>query len=181
MVPHVDRAEDVPYYHPVLRKLAFKYSSEIPSGSASNAKNADEVTAELADSGAEAKGTISISILPFPTEPSSALQQGNQSPITSTSASSTDEPAQITSLSSVLPNRTYRTCLHLLETLHKHGWGRITGYQKRVVHDVRLKFHIIRSYIIFVTLLARYLPRCPFSIAAFPPHPVADFSLSSCR
>ncbi|WRT69740.1 uncharacterized protein IL334_006731 [Kwoniella shivajii] len=32
--------------------------------------------------------------------------------------------------------RLYRTCLALLETLHKHGYGQFVGYQKRRVHDV---------------------------------------------
>jgi tRNASer (uridine44-2'-O)-methyltransferase len=34
------------------------------------------------------------------------------------------------------PNsRLYRTCLALLETLHRYGWGAMTNYQKRVIHD----------------------------------------------
>lgn len=38
------------------------------------------------------------------------------------------------------PNsRLYRTCLALLETVFRHGWGFLTGYKKRVVHDVRRK------------------------------------------
>ncbi|KAF5335627.1 hypothetical protein D9758_014800 [Tetrapyrgos nigripes] len=35
------------------------------------------------------------------------------------------------------PNgRIYRTCLALLDTLHRYGWGAMTNYQKRVQHDV---------------------------------------------
>ena len=34
------------------------------------------------------------------------------------------------------PNsRVYRTCLALLETLHRYGWGAMTNYKKRVHHD----------------------------------------------
>ncbi|KAF8652298.1 hypothetical protein AX16_004456 [Volvariella volvacea WC 439] len=34
------------------------------------------------------------------------------------------------------PNsRLYRTCLALLQTLYKYGWGAMTNYQKRVMHD----------------------------------------------
>ena len=34
------------------------------------------------------------------------------------------------------PNsRLYRTCLALLETLHRYGWGAMTNYKKRVIHD----------------------------------------------
>lgn len=32
--------------------------------------------------------------------------------------------------------RLYRTCLSLLETLHRYGWGTLTQYKKRVLHDV---------------------------------------------
>ncbi|KAI0297122.1 hypothetical protein BC826DRAFT_174962 [Russula brevipes] len=32
--------------------------------------------------------------------------------------------------------RLYRTCLSLLETLHRYGWGALTQYKKRVAHDV---------------------------------------------
>ena len=32
--------------------------------------------------------------------------------------------------------RLYRTCLSLLETLHRYGWGALTQYKKRVMHDV---------------------------------------------
>jgi len=32
--------------------------------------------------------------------------------------------------------RLYRTCLSLLETLHRYGWGALTQYKKRVLHDV---------------------------------------------
>lgn len=34
-----------------------------------------------------------------------------------------------------LNSRLYRTCLALLETLHRYGWGTMTQYKKRVVHD----------------------------------------------
>ena len=32
--------------------------------------------------------------------------------------------------------RLYRTCLSLLDTLHRYGWGALTHYKKRVMHDV---------------------------------------------
>ncbi|OBZ79249.1 tRNA (uracil-O(2)-)-methyltransferase [Grifola frondosa] len=32
-------------------------------------------------------------------------------------------------------SRLYRTCLALLETLHRYGWGAKTNYRKRVMHD----------------------------------------------
>lgn len=34
------------------------------------------------------------------------------------------------------PNsRLYRTCLALLETVHRYGWGVMGNYKKRVIHD----------------------------------------------
>lgn len=34
-----------------------------------------------------------------------------------------------------LNSRLYRTCLALLETLHRYCWGAQTNYKKRVHHD----------------------------------------------
>ena len=34
-----------------------------------------------------------------------------------------------------LNSRIYRTCLALLDTLHRYGWGALTNYKKRVHHD----------------------------------------------
>ncbi|KAJ4470200.1 DUF1613 domain-containing protein [Lentinula aciculospora] len=33
-------------------------------------------------------------------------------------------------------SRLFRTCLALLDTLHRYGWGATTNYRKRVIHDV---------------------------------------------
>lgn len=32
-------------------------------------------------------------------------------------------------------SRLFKTCYLLLDTIHKHGWGAMTGYQKRMTHD----------------------------------------------
>ena len=34
-----------------------------------------------------------------------------------------------------LNSRLYRTCLALLDTLDRYGWGAMTNYKKRVLHD----------------------------------------------
>lgn len=141
MVPHADRAEDIPYYHPVLRKLAFRYSSAVPPVDGKGCEKPEAAPETSTPDQPPVRGTISISILPFveesDTEPVSA-ENGSR-------ASTGTISGEILS-SDILPNRTYRTCLHLLETLHKHGWGRLTGYQKRVVHDVGSDFivHLMR-------------------------------------
>lgn len=136
MLPHSDRPEDIPYYHPVLRKLAFRYSSAVPSV---EAVAADVEASTSATEQPEILGTISISILPFLEESATQSTKPIDRSTSRSIVSGTEAPGQGLS-SDVLPNRTYRTCLHLLETLHKHGWGRVTGYQKRVVHDVRSEF-----------------------------------------
>ncbi len=129
MIPEVEKEEEIPYYHPKLRALAFHYK-ELPLRSVFDDDDNDE------DSNGESSpslstttpgqppilGTISISILPFPNEYNAAAS----SPVSS-NAMTADK---------LLPNRTYRTCLHLLETVHKHAYGKMVGYQKRMVHDV---------------------------------------------
>lgn len=41
--------------------------------------------------------------------------------------------------------RLYRTCLALLETLHRYGWGALTQYKKRVLHDVLVSREIYQD------------------------------------
>jgi tRNASer (uridine44-2'-O)-methyltransferase len=81
-LPHVSAASEMPFYHPVVRGIAFLH----------------EWTA------AESRGTISISYLFFNEDDRSSV-------------------------------RLKRTALRLLEVIHKHGQGRLEGYQKRVHHD----------------------------------------------
>ncbi|TFK33395.1 DUF1613 domain-containing protein [Crucibulum laeve] len=80
LTPIVPPGSTLPYYHPAISHLAFRYLSSSPP-------------------------TLLIEALPLPNTP-------------------TD------------PNsRLYRTCLALLETLHRYGWGAMTNYKKRVQHD----------------------------------------------
>ncbi|EMD42208.1 hypothetical protein CERSUDRAFT_147858 [Gelatoporia subvermispora B] len=80
LTPIVEAGGSLPYYHPTVSHLAFRYiSADIP--------------------------LLRIEAVPLPGTP-------------------TD------------PNsRLYRTCLALLETLHRYGWGAMTNYKKRVIHD----------------------------------------------
>ncbi|KAH6628659.1 hypothetical protein F5144DRAFT_320082 [Chaetomium tenue] len=81
-LPHVSAASEMPFYHPIVRGIAFLHEWEA----------------------AESRGCISISYLFFNEEDRSVV-------------------------------RLTRTALRLLEVIHKHGKGRIEGYQKRVHHD----------------------------------------------
>jgi tRNASer (uridine44-2'-O)-methyltransferase len=65
-------------------------------------------------------------------------------PTTTTTTTTTSSPAAALRIEAV-PHagtsldpgaRLYRTCLSLLETLHRYGWGALTHYKKRVAHDV---------------------------------------------
>ncbi|KAK3311430.1 uncharacterized protein B0T15DRAFT_75239 [Chaetomium strumarium] len=82
-LPHISTPSEMPFYHPVVRGIAFLH----------------EWTAA-----AESRGSISISYLFFSEEDRSSV-------------------------------RLVRTALRLLEVIHKHGKGRLEGYQKRVHHD----------------------------------------------
>lgn len=80
LTPLVEPGSSLPYYHPAVSHLAFRYFTLDPP-------------------------MLQIEVIPLPGTP-------------------TD------------PNsRLYRTCLALLETLHRYGWGAMTNYKKRVIHD----------------------------------------------
>jgi tRNASer (uridine44-2'-O)-methyltransferase len=81
-LPHVSAPSEMPFYHPIVRGIAFLH----------------EWTA------AESCGSISISYLFFSEQDRSSI-------------------------------RLTRTALRLLEVIHKHGKGRLAGYQKKVHHD----------------------------------------------
>ncbi|KAF9261176.1 DUF1613 domain-containing protein [Marasmius fiardii PR-910] len=84
LTPIVTPESPLPYYHPTISHLAFRYITE-----------GDE---EI----------LRIEAIPLPN-------------------------------TSLDPNaRLYRTCLALLDTLHRYGWGAMTNYQKRVQHDVHV-------------------------------------------
>ena len=74
----------LPYYHPTVTHLAFRFVPSTSSGPAA----------------------LRIEVVPLP---GTSLDLGA---------------------------RLYRTCLSLLETLHRYGWGALTQYKKRVAHDV---------------------------------------------
>ena len=76
----MEPGSSLPYYHPAVSHLAFRYLTLDPP----------RLRLEL------------IPLLDTPTDPNSRL---------------------------------YRTCLALLETLHRYGWGAVANYKKRVIHD----------------------------------------------
>jgi len=80
LTPTISPGESLPYYHPAVSHIAFRYIDSDPP-------------------------SLRIELKPLPN-------------------TSTD-----------LNSRLYRTCLALLETLHRYGWGALTNYKKRVNHD----------------------------------------------
>jgi tRNASer (uridine44-2'-O)-methyltransferase len=98
-----DGARDLPWYHPPVRHLAFRY---------------------IQDVGGANLPVIRVEIVPLHPEDSSASGVAPSAVVA--------DPA----------SRLYRTCLSLLETVWKYGKGMMTGYKKRVVHDVRARVTI---------------------------------------
>lgn len=143
-LPDAESAADVPYYHPAVRKLAFVWEAADESAEAVF----DEAT------GDKVYGRISISYLPFEDSPEAvgpdvflvpppnkAKAARKRSPL----APVTEEPAVVLAAEdkagadearALAEKRLQRTCLALLEKLHKHGHGSLNGYVKRVIHDV---------------------------------------------
>lgn len=87
LTPRLAEQGTLPYYHPTVAHLAFRYAT---------AWNRDALVANH----------LIIEIVPLNT-------------------------TQID-----VSSRIYRTCLALLETLDRYGWGAANNYQKRVTHDV---------------------------------------------
>ena len=167
MIPLVKRVEDIPFFHPPVRKLVFHYETQIgdrqPSGEdqiVDQMKNlstsGEEETAGTAMQTPEILGRISISYLPFPasesTSPSSSSEPTGmmprlavrrtsmprkRSPLAGPSSESAPAEAMAKEDTKVTEARLDRTCLALLERVYKHGFGSMVGYQKRVNHDVR--------------------------------------------
>ncbi|KAI9657470.1 MAG: tRNA(Ser) Um(44) 2'-O-methyltransferase [Bathelium mastoideum] len=107
-VPHVERVEEVPFYHPAVRAIAFlhvwKRGAETEGGEGRNGERRDEQLSNDGDVVSGGKGTLSIHVVPFP---ETELQGA----------------------------RLDRTIRNLLQVLHKHGHGHMQGYAKRVHHD----------------------------------------------
>ncbi|KAF9473926.1 DUF1613-domain-containing protein [Pholiota conissans] len=80
LTPIVKAGSSLPYYHPTVLHLAFRYLKSDPP-------------------------MLQIDVVPLSGTPLD------------------------------LNSRLYRTCLALLETLHRYGWGAVTNYKKRVNHD----------------------------------------------
>lgn len=93
LAPIIRQGETMPYYHPAVTHLIFRYHLRRSSESS-----------EADDS---AYPQIRIEVVPLP---------------------NASDPRDVNS-------RLYRTCLALLETIHRYGWGAMTNYKKRVIHD----------------------------------------------
>lgn len=144
-MPQAKSAAEVPYYHPPVRKLAFQWQA------------VEESEAAMPEEGVpRVYGTITVSYLPFDDTPATGNPDlmapppkapRRRSPLAPPLPETTpvQPPATILEDSSpearieaqaVAERRLNRTCLALLEKLHKHGYGTMIGYQKRVHHDV---------------------------------------------
>lgn len=143
--PEVESAASMPYYHPPVRKLAFVWEGN---------GDLDGVPDDATD-GARIYGTLYVCYLPFEDLPPSESDMlappskppRRRSPLAGSSSTSEtvkppatvledDTPEAREQARVVAERRLQRTCLALLERLHKHGHGVGNGYVKRVHHDV---------------------------------------------
>ncbi|TRM56456.1 hypothetical protein BD626DRAFT_575689 [Schizophyllum amplum] len=114
LTPIIPDSGSLPYYHPAVSHLAFRYiTSAIGRGAATS----------VSDSGATpASGTATTSV----DEPAATLRL-EVDPLPSQPTTDITSPD--------VNSRLYRTGLALLETAHRYGWGALTQYKKRVHHD----------------------------------------------
>lgn len=87
--------DGLPYYHPKVHHLAFRYLKLSPSSAGEHTIQGDD----------ESKAILRIDVDPLP------------------------------NVDTDLDSRLYRTCLALLDALHRYAWGAKVDYQKRVLHD----------------------------------------------
>lgn len=116
MEPLVKGKDETPYYHPEVKKLGFRYDSM-------ERDDSDRI------------GRVTISIVLFE-EDWQLLLRADEDDGPPDSFGPADHLPHTTQ--SALPNRLYRTCHHLGDQVHRYGWGRMTGYKKRVHHDVMI-------------------------------------------
>lgn len=147
-MPQAGSAAEVPYYHPPVRKLAFQW------------QGTEETEAAMPEEGVpRVYGTLMVSYLPFDDTPSTGNPElmapppkapRRRSPLAPplpeaapvqppATVLEDDSPEARIEAQAVVERRLNRTCLALLEKLHKHGYGTMIGYQKRVHHDVSLQ------------------------------------------
>jgi tRNASer (uridine44-2'-O)-methyltransferase len=145
--PLAGSAAEMPFYHPPVRRLAFLWDTI----------GADE---EVTEGKERCYGTITVAYLAFPDTPCGTeflaahpkpprrrsplaasttaddAAAGPSAPPHPATVLEEDTPEARAEAKAVAERRLQRTCLALLERLHKHGHGSAQGYVKRVVHDV---------------------------------------------
>lgn len=145
--PEANSAADMPYYHPPVRRLAFIWEADESGEGEQGGDGEDDVSNRI-------YGWIYVAYLPFDDTPTPATNglgpppkpPRKRSPLAGPSAGETvappatvledDSPEGRDEARVLAERRLQRTCLHLLEKLHKHGHGTLNGYVKRVHHDV---------------------------------------------
>ena len=170
MTPEVKDVADIPYFHPPVKQLAYRWTS-----------SATSLTDEVDDDSdvPPVRGRISVAYLPYPPDTTSVATQAQApapspfipiprraaprkrsplAPAGSQAAEVIDEDGETTSQhrprTPVGPERLQRTMLALLERIYKHGFGSMVGYVKRKHHDVSLflgplpGIHLIRQVVI---------------------------------
>jgi tRNASer (uridine44-2'-O)-methyltransferase len=157
MIPMVKDVGEIPFFHPPVKRLVFYYETrpaashnetEMLSGM-KDLSTSDTTNGEPAvESKPEVQGHISISYDPFPSisqvpapeNPMLGLRRTSlprkRSPLAGPPDDTASESVKEKEDPKLTQARLERTCLALLERVHKHGFGQMVGYKKRVNHDV---------------------------------------------
>ena len=106
LTPFLKESETLPYYHPAVKRLAVRYAHATQT----------QDTYEL---GSDPGTGILVIEAVLPEQPSSPSPSCAPLPLRPPDPNS----------------RLYRTCLALLDAVHRYGWGTLTHYRKRVHHD----------------------------------------------
>lgn len=136
LTPILEDGAPMPYYHPAVKHLAFRY---LPGLSPDLASDTAEAAEEEEKSYTLAQLRVELILPPPPSllSASSASSSSSHSPNLNPNPNAKpklDSPSR--PVDPTDPNsRLYRTSLALLDTLHRYGWGARVHYKKRVAHD----------------------------------------------
>ncbi|KAL5524256.1 TRM44 [Sanghuangporus sanghuang] len=97
LTPRLEKDAQMPYYHPAVFHIAFRYLSSAARNDAGRASSKHDQT----------DACVRIEVVLQPDAP---------------------DPKDVNS-------RLYRTCLALLETVHRYCWGVVVNYRKQAHHD----------------------------------------------
>lgn len=170
LLPHGAGESDIPWYHPRVRALAFRYLSlpsfPVPPPPQCAQAEGKEGGNALPD-GTPVQGTLRIDALLFPpSDNSKQTQRGkhqehqHQQQQQGSKAPTPDALLHANGNASIAldpSSRLMRTCKALLDLQHKHALGIARSYIKRVHHDILVPQAAFQDR--YLALKSKYAPR----------------------